>query len=157
MPLLASFGWANFEPPSRMVRFSFFENTDSTFYGKGFKMLQLLKNNFCPSSIFNTFTTLLALFNTTQGDKEGPHEFRAQLEGHMSTLSQPSKTIPLILQGMLFLCAMHSRYQDFLTQFASKQKDLPSAMIDSMWLMLSSWMSSDKYPNLRRLSTTNAW
>ncbi len=95
-------------------------------------MLQLLEDNFCPSSISNTFTTLLAFFNTTQGDKEGLHEFRAQFEGHVSALSQSLVTIPLILQVMLILRALHSKYQDLLTQFASKQKDLSSTTIDSV-------------------------
>jgi hypothetical protein len=79
-----------------------FENTGSTFYGKGFEMLQLLKDSFCPSPISNTFTTLLALFNATLGDKEGLHEFHASFEGHVSSLSQSSMVIHLILQEMLF-------------------------------------------------------
>jgi hypothetical protein len=52
-----------------------FENTGSTYYDKGFEMLQVLEDNFHPSSISNTFTTLLSLFNDTQSDKEGIHEF----------------------------------------------------------------------------------
>jgi hypothetical protein len=40
--------------------------------------------------------------------------------------------IPPILQVMLFLRGMHSRYQDLLSQFASKQKDLALATIDSI-------------------------
>jgi hypothetical protein len=96
-------------------------------------MLQLLEDNFHPSSITkNTFTTLLALFNTAQGDKEGLHEFHAQFKGHVSMLSQSFVTIPLILQVMLFLHTLHSRYQDLLTQFASKQKDLSGATINSV-------------------------
>ncbi len=95
-------------------------------------MLQLLEDNFCLSSISNTFTTLLALFNTTQDNQEGLHEFHAQFEGHVSALSQSSMAIPLILQVMLFLRILHSRYQDLLTQFASKQKDLSSATINSV-------------------------
>jgi hypothetical protein len=54
-----------------------FENTGSTFYGMGFEMLQVLEDHFCPSSISNSFTTLLALFNDTQGKKESIHEFRS--------------------------------------------------------------------------------
>lgn len=50
-----------------------FENTGSTFYGKGFEMIQILKDHFCPSSISNSFTTLLALFNDMQGNKESIH------------------------------------------------------------------------------------
>jgi hypothetical protein len=118
-----------------------FENTGSTFYSKGFEMLQLLEDNFCPSFISNTLTTLLTLFNTTQGDKEGLHEFRAQFEGHMSALSHSLVAIPHILQVMLFLCALHSRYQDLLTQFLSKQKDLSSARIDSV--VADAWFMDD--------------
>jgi hypothetical protein len=33
---------------------------------------------------------------------------------------------------MLFLCAIHSSYQGLLNQFASKQKDLSAALIDSV-------------------------
>jgi hypothetical protein len=109
-----------------------FENTGSTFYGKGFKMLQVLKDNFLFSSISNTFTTLLALFNATQGDKEGLHEFHLHFEGHLAALSQSLVTIPPILQVMLFLCTLYSRYHDLLMQFALKQKDLTSATINSV-------------------------
>jgi hypothetical protein len=109
-----------------------FKNTGSTFYGKGFKILQVLEDNFRPSSISNTFTTLLALFNTTQGDKEGLHEFCLHFEGHLAALSQSLVAIPPIPQVMLFLHALHSRCHHLLTQFASKQKDLASANIDSV-------------------------
>ena len=52
-----------------------FKNTNSKYYGKGFEMLQVLEDNFCPSSVLNSFTTLLALFNDTQGEKESIHDF----------------------------------------------------------------------------------
>ena len=109
-----------------------FENTGSTFYGKGFEMLQVLEDHFCPSSISNSFTTLLSLFNDTQKDKESIHEFRSRFEGHMGALSRSSVAIPPILQVMLFLRGMHSRYQDILSQFASKHKDIAVATIDSI-------------------------
>jgi hypothetical protein len=54
-----------------------FKNTGFTFYGKGFEMLQVLEDHFRPSSISNSFTTLLALFNDTQGKKESIHEFQS--------------------------------------------------------------------------------
>ncbi len=47
-------------------------------------------------------------------------------------LSWSLVAIPPILQVMLFLRGMHSRYQDFLSQFASKHKDLALATIDSI-------------------------
>jgi hypothetical protein len=95
-------------------------------------MIQVLKDNFCPSSISNSLTTLVALFNDTQGDKEGIHEFRSQFEGHLGALSGLSVAIPPILQVMLFLCAIHACYSDLLSQFASKHKDLSLASIDSV-------------------------
>jgi hypothetical protein len=48
-------------------------------------MLQVLEDNFRPSSISNSFTTLLLfLFNDTQGDKESIHEFQFWFEGHLA-------------------------------------------------------------------------
>ncbi len=107
-----------------------FENTNTKYFGKGFEMLQVMEDNFCPSSISNSFTTLLALFNDTQGDREGLHEFRSRFEGHLGALSWSSVAIPPILQVMLFLRALHACYRNLLTQFASKQKDLSTALID---------------------------
>jgi hypothetical protein len=48
--------------PTRFI----FENTGSTYFDKGFEMLQVLQDNFHPSSISNTFTPLLSLFNDRQ-------------------------------------------------------------------------------------------
>jgi hypothetical protein len=95
-------------------------------------MLQVLKDNFHHSSISNSFTTLLALFNDTQGNKEDIHEFRSRFEGHLGALSWSLVVIPPILQVMLFLWAMHLRYKDLLSQFVSKHKDLSLATIDSV-------------------------
>ncbi len=50
----------------------------------------------------------------------------------MEALSCSSVAIPSILQVMLFLRGMHSRYQDLLAQFATKHKDLSVATIDSI-------------------------
>ena len=111
-----------------------FENTDSKYFGKGFEMLQVLEDNFRPSSTSNSFTTLLTLFNDTQGDKVSIHEFRSRFEGHLGALSCSSVAIPSILRVMLFLCVMHPRYGNLLTQFAAKQKDLSLASIDSVVL-----------------------
>jgi hypothetical protein len=109
-----------------------FENTNSNYFGKGFEMIQVLKDNFHPSSISNSFTTLLTLFNDTQGDKEGIHKVRSQFEGHLGALSRPSVAIPPILQVMLFLCAIHVCYSDLLSQFTSKHKDHSLASINSV-------------------------
>ncbi len=107
-----------------------FENTGSLYYDKGFKMLQVLEDNFRPSSISNTLTTLLSLFNDKQSNKEGIHEFCSQFKGNLLVLSCLLVAIPQILQVMLFLRAIHSGYQDLLNQFASKQKDLLTASIN---------------------------
>ena len=56
------------------------ENTDSKYFEKGFEMLQVLEDNFRSSSISNSFTTLLALFNDTQDNKESIHEFCSWFE-----------------------------------------------------------------------------
>ena len=109
-----------------------FENTGTTFYDKGFEMLQVLEDHYRPSSISNTFTTLLSLFNDTQSDAEGLHEFRSRFEGNLLVLSHSSVTIPQILQVMFFLRAIHPRYEGLLNQFASKHKDLSTASIDSI-------------------------
>jgi hypothetical protein len=109
-----------------------FENTGTTYYDKGFEMLQVLEDHYRPSSISNTFTTLLSLFNDKQSDAEGIHEFRSRFEGNLSVLSHSSVAIPQILQVMLFLRAIHPRYEGLLNQFASKQKDLSTASIDSI-------------------------
>jgi hypothetical protein len=87
----------------------FFENMGSTYYDKGFEMLQVLKDHYRPTSISNTFTTLLSLFNDKQSDAEGIHEFRSRFEGHLSVLSHSSVAIPQILQVMLFLHAINPR------------------------------------------------
>jgi hypothetical protein len=109
-----------------------FENTGSTYYDKGFKMLQVLEDHYHPSSISNTFTTLLSLFNDKQSETEGIHEFRSRFEGNISVLSHSSVAIPQILQVMLFLRTIHPRYEGLLNQFASKQKDLTTSSIDSV-------------------------
>jgi hypothetical protein len=59
-------------------------------------------------------------------------EFRSQFEGHIGALSWSLVAIPPILQVMLLFQGMHSRYQDLLSQFASKHKDLALATIDSI-------------------------
>ena len=93
-------------------------------------MLQVLEDHYRPSSISNTFTTLLSLFNDKQGDAEVIHEFRSCFEGNLLILSHSSVAIPQILQVMLFLRAIHPRYEGLINQFASKQKDLSTTSID---------------------------
>jgi hypothetical protein len=47
-------------------------------------------------------------------------------------LSHSSVTIPPIFQVMLFLRAIHPRYEGLLNQFTSEHKDLSTASIDSI-------------------------
>jgi hypothetical protein len=97
------------DEPTRFL----FKNKGTTFYGKGFEMLQVLKDHFCPSTNSNSFTALtalLSLFSDTQGNKESIHEFWSRFEGHMGALSCLLVAIPPILQVMLFLRGMHSHY-----------------------------------------------
>ena len=56
--------------------------------------------------------------------------FAPGLRATWGLLPRLSVAIPSILQVILFLRAMHARYGDLLTQFASKQKDLSLALID---------------------------
>ena len=63
-------------------------------------MLQVLEDNVRPSSISNTFTTLLALSNDAQGDKEMIHEFRVHFEGHVGALYPIIGTLLRLLPPM---------------------------------------------------------
>jgi hypothetical protein len=49
-------------------------------------------------------------------------------------MSQSAITIPPILQAMLFLRALHPRYKTIIDLFASKQRDISVASIDSIIL-----------------------
>jgi hypothetical protein len=61
----------------------------------------------------------------------------SSFKGPVATLSQSLGTIPSILQVTLFLRVLHARYNDLLTQFGSKQKDLASTTINSV--MADAW------------------
>lgn len=63
-------------------------------------MLLVLEDNVRPFSISNTFTTLLALSNDEQGDKETIHEFRVRFEGHVGALYQILGTLLRLLPPM---------------------------------------------------------
>jgi hypothetical protein len=104
-------------------------------------MLQVLEDHFRPSSISNTFATLLSLFNDRQSNMEGIHQFHSCFEGHLLALSCSLVAIPPILQVMLFLWAIHSRYQDLLNQFASKQKICHLPQLILWWPTLNIWMN----------------
>jgi hypothetical protein len=73
---------------------SFLSENSSTYFDKSFEMLQVLKDNFHPSSISNMFTTLLSLFNDRQSNTEGIHEFSSRFKGNLSALSHSLVAIP---------------------------------------------------------------
>ena len=73
-----------------------------------------------------------ALFNTTQGDKKGLHKFCSRFRVMWTPFPNCQLPPPPIIQVMLFLHSLHPWYNDLLTQFGSKQKDLASTPIDSV-------------------------
>ena len=109
----------------------FFENTGDLYYGRGFEMLATLEANFKPATFSHSFAALLSLINDKQSE-EGIHEFRARFEGHLHDMSLSAVSIPPILKAMLFLRALHPRYKAIIDMFASKQKDISAASIDSI-------------------------
>ncbi len=58
-----------------------FKNTGSTYYDKGFEMLQVLEDHYHPSSISNTFTTLLSFSMTNRVIPRGSTSFVHALRG----------------------------------------------------------------------------
>ena len=71
----------------------------------------------------------------------------------MAALSQSLVAIPPILQVMLILLALYSRYNNLLTQFGSKQKDLASASIN---FVLDDAQFMDKFTLVRSQSKPSA-
>jgi hypothetical protein len=110
-----------------------FANTGDLYYGHGFEMLASLEAEFKPATFSHTFTTFISLVNDKQAE-EGLHEFRARFEGHLHVMSQSAISIPPILQAMLFLRALHPRYKSIVDLFASKQRDISVASINSIIL-----------------------
>jgi len=108
-----------------------FENTGDLYYGRGFEMLATLEANFKPATFSHSFAALLSLINDKQSE-EGIHEFWARFEGHLHDMSLSAVSIPPILKAMLFLRALHPRYKAIIDMFASKQKDISAASIDSI-------------------------
>jgi hypothetical protein len=115
-----------------VVRF-LFDNTGDLYFGHGFEMLAALEENFKPATFSHAFPTLLSLVNDKQAE-EGIHEFRARFEGHLHDMSRLTVSIPLVLQAMLFLWAVHPRYKAIIDLFALKQKDISVTSIDSIVL-----------------------
>jgi hypothetical protein len=114
------------------VRF-LFDNTGNLYFGRGFEMLAALEANFKPATFSHAFATLLSLVNDILAE-EGIHEFWAHFEGHLHDMSRSTVSIPPILQAMLFLRALHPRYKAIIDLFASKQKDISVASINSIAL-----------------------
>ncbi len=110
-----------------------FDNTGDLYYGRGFEMLATLEANFKPATFSHSFAALLSLINDKQSE-EGIHEFWARFEDHLHDMSRLAVSIPLILKAMLFLRALHPRYKAIIGMFASKQKNISAASIDSIIL-----------------------
>jgi hypothetical protein len=110
-----------------------FANTGDLYYGHGFEMLASLEAEFKPATFSHTFTAFISLVNDKQAE-EGLHEFQPNFEGHLHDMSQSAISIPPILQAMLFLRALHPRYKTIIDLFASKQRDISVASIDSIIL-----------------------
>jgi hypothetical protein len=108
-----------------------FDNTGDLYHGHGFEMLAVLEANFCPNTFSRAFTTFLSLVHDKQ-DEESIHEFRAHFEGHLHNISWSMVSIPPILQAMLFLQALHPCYKAIIDLFASTQKDISIATINSI-------------------------
>ncbi len=108
-----------------------FDKTGDSYFGRGFEMLATLEANFKPATFSHSFAALLSLINNKQSE-EGIHEFRARFEGHLHDMSCSAVSIPPILKAMLFLRALHPRYKAIIDMFASKQKDISAASIDSI-------------------------
>jgi hypothetical protein len=94
-------------------------------------MVAALEANFKPVTFSHTFSTLLSLINNKQSE-EGIHEFRACFEGHLHDMSRLAVSIPPILQAMLYVRALHPRCKAIIDLFASQQKDISVASIDSI-------------------------
>ncbi len=108
-----------------------FDNIGDLYFGRGFEMSAALEANFKPATFSHAFTTLFSLINDQQA-KEGIHEFRACFEGHLHDMSWSTVSIPSILQAMLFLQALYPCYKAIIDLFASKQKNISIALIDSI-------------------------
>ena len=96
-------------------------------------MLASLEAEFKPATFSHTFTAFISLVNDKQAE-EGLHEFWARFEGHLHDMSQSAISIPPILQAMLFLRALHPCYKTIIDLFASKQRDISVASVDSIIL-----------------------
>jgi hypothetical protein len=108
-----------------------FDNTGDLYYARSFEMLATLEAHFKPATFSHTFAALLSLINDKQSE-EGIREFRAHFEGHLYDMSRSAVSIPPILKAMLFLQALHPRYKAIIDMFASKQKDISAASINSI-------------------------
>ena len=111
------------------VRF-LIDNTGDLYFGRGSEMLAVLEANFKPDIFFHAFATLLSLINDKQ-DEESVHVFWAHFEGHLQDISWLTVSIPPVLQAMLFLWALHPCYKAIINMFASQQKDISIATINS--------------------------
>ncbi len=94
-----------------------FKNKGDTYNGHGFEMLAALNAIFCPNYVADAYSPLLLIFNKLQGNDEPIVAFSSQFDGLILEMVRCKVVIPPLLLGMLFLCALHSRYSDIVEQF----------------------------------------
>ena len=95
-------------------------------------MLVVLSQHCCPNTVVNALTTLMSLFNDSQGESEIIVEFRSWFDSLVMDMSLCTIMLSRILLVMFFLCALHGHYADLLDQFCSRFKVLETATIDSI-------------------------
>ena len=117
-----------------------FENTGTSYYDRGFEMLQVLKDHYRPSSISNMFTTFLSLFNDKQkSDAEGIHEFCLHFEGNLSVLGSGTTNTFFKLASM----ANGLMVGNFLWLLALKPQSPRQTVVAQLTAPnLASWISS---------------
>jgi len=109
-----------------------FENKGTQYHGRGFEMLAALMQHCRPDTVTNAFSSLLSLFNDVQGENESILEYRSRFDGLTLELNQCRVIIPPLLMILLFVRALHSRYECIVKQFRSRSKNNETATLDSI-------------------------
>ena len=109
-----------------------FENKGTQYHGRGFGMLAALMQHCRPDTVTNAFSSLLSLFNDVQGENESILEYRFRFDVLTLELNQCRVIIPPLLMILLFVRALHSRYECIVKQFRSRSKNNETATLDSI-------------------------
>jgi hypothetical protein len=73
----------------------------------------------------------MSLSNDVKSKSKPIVEFQSQFDSMVMDMSRCRIMLPQILLVMLFLCALHARYTDLLSQFCSRFKVLKDASLNS--------------------------